>query len=94
MQDEFGDDQDLYNKVASATDIEDLPGPDDEGVDASEYPEGTEPVIEAILDDVPRAVDEPTRPTHGRRRRHRHHRGDRPPPASTATVTLHHHCSG
>ena len=51
MQDEFGNDQDLYNKVASATDIEDLPGPDDDGVDASEYPEGTEPVIEAILEE-------------------------------------------
>ena len=30
MQDEFGDDQDLYNEVAGATDIDDLPGPDDE----------------------------------------------------------------
>ena len=25
MQDEFGDDQDLYNEVAGATDIDDLP---------------------------------------------------------------------
>ena len=51
MQDEFGDDQDLYNEVAGATDIDDLPGPDDESVEASEYPEGTEPVIQAILEE-------------------------------------------
>jgi hypothetical protein len=38
MQDEFGDDQDLYNDVAGASDIEDLP-------------DDTEPQIRAILDD-------------------------------------------
>ncbi len=46
MQDEFGDDQDLYNEIASATDIEDLPAGD-----TSAYPDGTEPVIQAILDE-------------------------------------------
>jgi hypothetical protein len=38
MQDEFGDDQDLYNEVASANDIDELP-------------DDTEPTIRAILDD-------------------------------------------
>jgi hypothetical protein len=38
MQDEFGDNQDLYNDVASASDIDELP-------------EDTEPEIRAILDD-------------------------------------------
>lgn len=51
MQDEFGDDQGLYNDVASASEIDELPGPDDEGVDEDQFPEGTEPVIRAILDE-------------------------------------------
>jgi hypothetical protein len=38
MQDEFGDNQDLYNDVAGASDIDELP-------------EDTEPEIRAILDD-------------------------------------------
>lgn len=38
MQDEFGGDQDLFNDVASANDIDDLP-------------EGTESTITSILDD-------------------------------------------
>lgn len=51
MQDEFGDDQDLYNDVASASDVDELPGPGDEGVDEDKYPDGTEPVVRAILDE-------------------------------------------
>jgi hypothetical protein len=50
MQDEFGNDQDLFNKVANANEIDEFPGPGDEGVDESEYPEGTEPVVQGILD--------------------------------------------
>ena len=46
MQREFGDNQDLYNEIASASDIDDLPAGD-----ASAYPDGTEPVIEGILDE-------------------------------------------
>jgi hypothetical protein len=38
MQDEFGGDQDLFNDVAGASDIDELP-------------EDTEPQIRAILDD-------------------------------------------
>jgi len=38
MQDEFGDDQDLYNEVASADNVDDLP-------------DDTEPAIRTILDD-------------------------------------------
>ena len=38
MQDQFGDDQDLYNDVAGASDIDELP-------------DDTEPEIRAILDD-------------------------------------------
>ena len=44
MHDEFGDDQDLFNDIASAVDTDDFP----EG-DSSEYPDGTGPVIEDIL---------------------------------------------
>ena len=44
MEAEFGDDQGLFNDVASAVDTDDFP----EG-DTDEYPDGTGPVIEAIL---------------------------------------------
>ncbi|HEX5946316.1 MAG TPA: hypothetical protein VFY82_08570 [Acidimicrobiales bacterium] len=44
MDEEFGDDQGLFNDVASAVDTDDFP----EG-DTDEYPDGTGPVIEAIL---------------------------------------------
>jgi hypothetical protein len=47
MQEEFGDDQDLYNDVAAAADTDDFPSGDD--VDEDDYPEGTGPVISQIL---------------------------------------------
>lgn len=46
MQDEFGDDQDLYNDVAAAADTDDFPSGDED-----DYPEGTAPVIRQILAD-------------------------------------------
>jgi hypothetical protein len=44
MADEFGDDQDLFNDIASAVDTDEFP----EG-DEADYPDGTRPVIEDIL---------------------------------------------
>ena len=44
MEAEFGDDQGLFNDVASAVDTDDFPDGD-----SAEYPDGTGPVIEAIL---------------------------------------------
>jgi hypothetical protein len=44
MADEFGDDQDLFNEIASAVDTDEFP----EG-DEADYPDGTRPVIEDIL---------------------------------------------
>ena len=44
MDAEFGEDQGLFNDVASAVDTDDFP----EG-DSADYPDGTGPVIEAIL---------------------------------------------
>jgi hypothetical protein len=46
MQEEFGDDQGLFNDVADAVDTDDFP----QG-DSADYPDGTAPVIEAILAD-------------------------------------------
>jgi hypothetical protein len=46
MQDEFGDDQGLFNDIADAVDTDDFP----QG-DSADYPDGTAPVIEAILAD-------------------------------------------
>lgn len=44
MDEEFGDDQGLFNDIASAVDTDEFP----EG-DSDDYPDGTGPVIEAIL---------------------------------------------
>lgn len=58
MQDEFGDDQDLFNEIASAADTDDFPSGDQ--VDEDDYPEGTGPVIRQILSECVEGEDTTT----------------------------------